>query len=377
MSTEQRNAAQQEMVRWLCNSKEFGREPARIECAGKFELQGMRYYVFRYKRQLPDQWTLGICGGFEGEALENCGYVFSEQEEYGEEDVSKRAARLVKYVRSYWEEQEKMEEEQKKRPGDFVNLVLLEDTEWNKKILKKELEEKWKLTDKKDFVPKEENLYRFGFRGATVTVEMVPTRVSGDEMDYGARKNHIWRSASSAVKRHRAYLSVTVKHGKLSSIESGILLVKTVAACCSLPGVLGVYANGTVYQVEQYKHFSGMARAGVFPVQNLVWFGRYNGKKGLCGYTFGLSQFGYDEVEVLNSTASEQELDDFFLALTNYIIYHNMVLKHGETLGFQSWQKLPVTKSKGVAVPGESIKIGFPGVKTVSKTGYSGYVGRI
>lgn len=393
MGTEQKNAAQQEMVKWLSGPLELGKAPAQIEFACTFDLQGLRYYIFRYKKQGSGKWTLGVCGGYEGEKLEHCGHIFSEEEEYSEADVSKRAAQLVKRVQRYWAEQAQVEEENKKKPGDFTNLVLLEQADWNRAALKKELKEKWKLVDQQGG-PAAQSRRTDGkepggtgaaddsslvlhWQGAVVTVTLVPNPVAGDEVDYSARKNHTWRNAAHTVKRHRAYLSVTVVHGRLSAKEAGTLLVKTVAACCGQSGVLGVYANGTVYQTEQYKHFSGMARAGAFPVRNLIWLGRYNGKKGLCGYTFGLSQFGYDEVEVLNSTAGEQELDDFLFAITNHIIYHNIVLKHGEIIGFQAWQKLPVTRSRGVAVPGESIKIEFPAAKAPSKAGTSGYVGEI
>ena len=141
MDTKQKDAAQQEMIRWLSNPRELGRAPAQIECIGKFELQGRRYYVFRYKKRLPGKWSLAICGGYEGEALEHCGHIFREEEEYGEEDVAGRAAQMIKRVRGYWAEQAQKEEEDKKKPGNFVNLVLREEAYWEKEELKKELKE--------------------------------------------------------------------------------------------------------------------------------------------------------------------------------------------------------------------------------------------
>ncbi len=41
MDTEQRGAAQIEMIRWLSGPLELGREPAQIECVGTFELQAL------------------------------------------------------------------------------------------------------------------------------------------------------------------------------------------------------------------------------------------------------------------------------------------------------------------------------------------------
>ena len=63
MDTEQRGAAQIEMIRWLSGPLGLGREPAQIECVGTFELQALCYYIFRYKKHVNSKWTLGVCGG--------------------------------------------------------------------------------------------------------------------------------------------------------------------------------------------------------------------------------------------------------------------------------------------------------------------------
>lgn len=272
-------------------------------------------------------------------------------------------------------EQGKKESPQKR--GDFVNIVLLGQAEWDKKALEQELKEHWKLTVKPDAKKAEpdtggqENTLAFGHQGAGVVVKLVPEPAAGDMVEKAAKRNYTWRNAVLSVKRQCAQLFVMVTPGGLSAMEAGTLLVKVVAACCAQPGVLGVFANGTVYQKEQYQHYSGMARAGVFPVQDLIWMGHYNGKKGLCGYTLGLRQFGYDEIEILNSSASEQELDDFLLRLTNHIVYHDVVLKHGEIIGFQAWHKLAVTRSRGGGRAGGVHQSGIPACQN-DKAGFCG-----
>mgnify|MGYP006979826385 FL=1 len=51
------------MKEWLAHPQELGKAPARIECTGTFELHGLRYYLFRYKKTLLGSWLLGVCGG--------------------------------------------------------------------------------------------------------------------------------------------------------------------------------------------------------------------------------------------------------------------------------------------------------------------------
>lgn len=72
-----------------------------------------------------------------------------------------------------------------------------------------------------------------------------------------------------------------------------------------------------------------------------------------------MRSFGYDEMEVLNSGASLQELADLLSSIASYVITEGMVLNDGETIGFSAEQKLPITKSGGVAVGSSSLKIKF------------------
>lgn len=101
----QQEAAKAAMIRWLANPAELGREPKKIECAGSFELHGMIYYIFRYKKSLLGKWLLGVCGGYEAGELEHCGHVFSEMQEYSAETALQQAIEMVEMLRSYWMDQ--------------------------------------------------------------------------------------------------------------------------------------------------------------------------------------------------------------------------------------------------------------------------------
>ena len=47
------------------------------------------------------------------------------------------------------------------------------------------------------------------------------------------------------------------------------------------------------------------------------------------------------------------------LNISSYIVQEGSVLQDGETLGYTAEQKLPKKLSQGVAVEGQSLKIGF------------------
>lgn len=71
-------AAKKNMVIWLSDPHELGREPRKIEYAGNFELHDMRYYFFKFKTCLLGPWLIGVSGGYESDTtLEPCGHTFS------------------------------------------------------------------------------------------------------------------------------------------------------------------------------------------------------------------------------------------------------------------------------------------------------------
>lgn len=251
----------------------------------------------------------------------------------------------------------------------FLNFVLLREAVWDKEEFMGLLKEEWQVEAEENpeqdagtggqEVSAEEDAVCFYSQGCMVSVALMPAPIPDGEAEYHAGRNYMWQEAEETVKQHQAHLVVIVMNLGAGAIEAGQMLAKAVSCCCKQAGILGVYANGTVYQPEQYLQFAGMMKAGQFPIFNLVWFGLYPGKGGMCGCTYGMNHFGYDEMEIIDSSGKPSEILDFLSGVASYIIVEDVVLQSGETIGFSAEQKIPITKSEGIAVEGESLKLGF------------------
>ena len=103
--TLQQEAAKAAMIRWLANPAELGKPPKKIELAGEFQLHGMMYYIFKFKKGTFGKWLVGVCGGYEAGSMEHCGHVFSEFCEYNQQTAQQHAIDLVEALRNYWIEQ--------------------------------------------------------------------------------------------------------------------------------------------------------------------------------------------------------------------------------------------------------------------------------
>ncbi len=103
--TLQQEAAKSAMIRWLANPAELGKAPKKIEPAGEFQLHGMTYYIFKFKKSTFGKWLVGVSGGYEAGSMEHCGHVFSEFWEYSEQTAQQQAIDMVEAIRSFWMDQ--------------------------------------------------------------------------------------------------------------------------------------------------------------------------------------------------------------------------------------------------------------------------------
>lgn len=263
--------------------------------------------------------------------------------------------------------------EPEKGRNAFCSFVLLAEPEWDKAALVQHLQEEWGISDTGDTEAEEapaadiaedededaDFSLVFSCGDAIFSAALIPAPIPNGEAEAAAAENYLWPEAKEQTQRHRGHLLLAVVGTGLSARECGQQLVKLTASACRQPGVLGVYANEVVYQPEFYRQFAQMLREDKFPLFNLVWIGLYVGQKGLCAYTSGLADLGYLELEVLDSGAKPSELQGFMADVTNYVASYEVVLQDGETIGFTAEQRLPISRSPGVAVEGESLKIEY------------------
>lgn len=192
-------------------------------------------------------------------------------------------------------------------------------------------------------------------------VSLMPAPIPDGEAEYFAKANYMWPEAEAVTKTHKAHLLVAVLPHGPSAVEAGTLFTKLTASCLKQENAIGVYTSGTVFQPEFYIEVADMMKEDeeALPILDWVYFGLYRTPKGNNAYTYGLTTFGRQEIEILESEKTLEELRDFLYQIASYIIGYDAVLQDGETIGFTEEQRLPITLSKGAAVEGESLKIEF------------------
>ena len=372
--TAQQQAAMQSMIDWLADEHELGRRPSKIEIAREFDLHDMHYYIFRYKKTMFGTWLLGVCGGYEDPSdTEHCGHIFSEMQAYDPATAEQEAVKMVEMIREYWMEQaaaydatQSGEDEtvtQDNRSGIFNGFVLLNSAECDLDQIKANLLKDWNIScssAEENSEETKEGTLVFEVDDCLLAASFVDARIPDGEAEHYAQGNYLWKEAVEVTQTHVAQIILAGFTRSGSPLDSGRLYTKLAASCLKLPNAIGIYTSGTVFQPELFLDMAEVMKDDdMYPLLNLVYFGLVGTETGVDGYTYGLKAFGKDEIEILNSQVSPAELRDFLITIAGYIIEENVTLRDGETIGFSAEQKLSISRSEGVYVDGDTLKIKY------------------
>lgn len=246
--------------------------------------------------------------------------------------------------------------EEGRNTGTLVGFVLLNTKECDFERIKKNLKADWKDVDWRK-VTKEGSALVFEVDDMMLCFSYFDAPVPDKEAEYNAENNYLWPEAVEVTKTHVAQLCVAVLSRNVSIVEAGELFVKGASSCLKLANAIGFYASGTVFEPKFYIEASTVMKEDTLPILNWIYFGFTRGKQGPGIYTYGMTAFGKDELEILDSRMRPEELSEFLYDVVYYILESDVTLRDGETIGMSEEQKLAITRSEGVSVDGFSLKI--------------------
>ena len=146
-----------------------------------------------------------------------------------------------------------------------------------------------------------------------------------------------------------------------NAVYENLLYSKIASAVMNNSKSLGIYIGGRTLVIKKdfYQANIEMMSEEDLPLYKWIYFGlrNENGKQSV--YTYGLADFGKQEMEIVESDNSIEELNEMMFNLVHYVIAYNVVLKDGETIGISAEQKLKISESKGKFLDGKTLKIKY------------------
>lgn len=177
-------------------------------------------------------------------------------------------------------------------------------------------------------------------------VSLIPAVIPDGEAGIAAEASWHWPDAVAAVEKHTAHLLVAVMGGE-DPVANHLALNRVVAGCLG-ENAVAVYwgAAGIVHDPEEFKEMAGDASREELPVP--YWVGvtvaPSDEKEGaVVAATRGLEALGFPEFEIHASERPPEEVAEFLMMSSAYVLDSGARLSSGDTIGRSQEEKVAVT----------------------------------
>lgn len=222
-----------------------------------------------------------------------------------------------------------------------------------------ELKNLWKLNIT-DFTGDDDSAI-FKINNELVAVAYIPAQIPWEDISGTAQYAYNWQSAEEELKNHNGHAIVSIMSAQKNQVERYSILSKLLSSILSTSNAIGIYQGSQTLLIQktQYLEKSSDLHERKSPIHLWVYIGIRPTDQGNSIYTYGLKEFGKQEMEIINSQLQIEELYDFISNIVAYVIDSNITFKNGETLGYTAEQKIKILSSQGKFVQGQTLKLGM------------------
>lgn len=202
----------------------------------------------------------------------------------------------------------------------------------------------------------------FDVNGQRVAIAYMPGLIPSEEIESVIPFNYQWKEAANDLKGQTGHTIVSVlTQGELDDLQRHIILSKILCSILMTSNCIGIYQGMTsqLFPKEYYLDFVEDLKNDELATPLWIYIGIRNTEDGGDIYTYGLTNFGKLELEIINTHQDIGDMWDFIIDIAGYVIANDVTFRDGETLGYTEDQKVPITITKGVYVDNMSIKLGI------------------
>lgn len=242
----------------------------------------------------------------------------------------------------------------------ILGMILLEEVNsLNIDNMILDLEENYKLKIESKEIDKEASVINID--NYSIAIGNMSSPIPGDEIRTTAEYNYLWSNGINEAPNHKGHIILSILDGGRNPIKENILFNQIAASILKNSKSIGVYIGGRTLLLKKDFYLANtesMSKEDL-PLYNWIYFGlrKDNGKQSV--YTYGLTDFGKKEMEIINSKKDLEELSALMYNFAHYVIANDVTLKDGETIGMSATQKLKIKESKGKYLEGNTLKIKY------------------
>lgn len=201
----------------------------------------------------------------------------------------------------------------------------------------------------------------FRIEGEMVVIGHMPAPIPSGDIEGTAKYAYNWMSALEDTKGHKSHLFVSVLRGGQDQLRRFRLFTEVLCSLLRTTNAIGIYkgAQSLLIPKEDYLNEAQLMSDDYLPLNLWIYFGLRSHSTGNSGYTYGLTELNKDEMEIVHSARSLEDIRGLLFSMAHYVLEYDVTLEGGQTCGMSETEKIPISYSKGVHVQGDTLKLAF------------------
>jgi hypothetical protein len=201
----------------------------------------------------------------------------------------------------------------------------------------------------------------FDVDGEMAAIGHMPVPVPNGDITSTAEYAYNWETAVEDLQAHQSHLIVSVMGKGPDQLKRYKIFTRVICSLMRTTHSIGVFKGTQTLLIpkDNYLEEAALMSDDYLPLNLWIYFGLRITNNGQCGYTFGLREFNKNEMEVLDSSQSLEDIRAFLFNMAHYVLDFDVTFKDGQTCGLSAEEKIKITFSKGKLVEGQTYKLAY------------------
>ncbi len=239
-----------------------------------------------------------------------------------------------------------------------MSSILLHEMElMDYENIEKDILNTWDI--QKDEINGNDQTISFAVDGITYLVAMIPAPLPDESLMSAVEYSYLWKDARSALN-NKSHIAIAVI-GEKDMLDLYIEATKISAIILEYTNSSGIYLSGQSLVLSKAFYIAETASmtAEHLPLKLWIYIGMRQTEKGNSAYTYGLKEFGLNELEIVNSDKAMEKITEYIYDMVHVALTEGVELNDGKTTDNKEDNKIKAILSNGINLDGQTYKIAY------------------
>jgi hypothetical protein len=182
-----------------------------------------------------------------------------------------------------------------------------------------------------------------------IVIVAVDAEIPPDEIESVCKISHLWKDAFEHASKHLSHIILSVSTDVDDFVELNLQFTRIAATLLRNTKSIGIYLENQslISPSESYVKIADNMNSNDLPLANWIYFGLRENNLKRNGFTIGLKEFGFREIEFADSEKTFEEIHKILYDLSHHVLLSRQPLKEGDTFDLTETEKITLESRPG------------------------------